>query len=136
MLSVLPSLEKLNISCSKSITPQILIEIAKQTNLKVFKNKWHSNSIYHGPKSMTIQLPGKIDEWSNAYSQVFLSIFNSCFTKYDVKSSYSLLVSFQLFHNAGKNLTTLEFYAAGISNASLLVGLSQITRVLIYPIKL
>lgn len=136
MLSVLPSLEKLNISCSKSITPQILIEIAKQTNLKVFKNKWHSNSIYHGPKSMTIQLPGKIDEWSNAYSQVFLSIFKSCFTKYDVKSSYSLLVSFQLFHNAGKNLTTLEFYAAGISNASLLVGLSQITRVLIYPIKL
>ncbi|XP_034235226.1 F-box/LRR-repeat protein 7-like isoform X2 [Thrips palmi] len=94
MLSGLPSLEKLNISCSKSISPQILVEIAKQKNLKVFKNKWHSNSIYHGPKSMTIQLPGKIDEWSNAYSQ--------------------------LFHNAGRNLTTLEFYAAGISNAALL----------------
>lgn len=98
MLSILPSLEKLNISCSKSISPQILIEIAKQTNLKVFKNKWHSNSIYHGPTSMTIQLPGKIDEWSNAYSQ--------------------------LFSNAGRNLTTLEFYAAGISNAALL-GLSN-----------
>lgn len=93
LLSKMPHLKTLNISCCRSVTPQILSEIAKHTNLKVFKNKWHSDSKYHGSKSMTIQLPGKIDEWSTAYHL--------------------------LFQNAGKSLTTLEFYAAGINDSAL-----------------
>lgn len=72
MLGSVPSLEKLNISCSKGVTPQILGEIAKLSSLKVFKHKWHSNSIikYYGDKSMTIQLPGRIGDWGRAYSGV------------------------------------------------------------------
>lgn len=98
MLGTMSNLRKLDISCSKSITPQILSEIAKHTTLRVFKNKWHSHSVYYGPKSMMIQLPGKIDEWASAYNL--------------------------LFQNVGENLTTLEFYAAGINDAAL-SGLSN-----------
>lgn len=101
ILSTMPALKKLNISSSRSVTPQILSEIAMNSNLKVFKNKWHSNSIYNGPKSMTIQLPGKIDDWACAYNL--------------------------LFQSAGKSLTTLEFYAAGISDSAL-AALSKCTH--------
>ncbi|KAK3915134.1 F-box/LRR-repeat protein 7 [Frankliniella fusca] len=93
ILSTMPDLKKLNISCSRGVSPQLLSEVAMNSNLKVFKNKWHSNSIYNGPKSMTIQLPGKIDDWACAYNL--------------------------LFESAGKSLTTLEFYAAGISDSAL-----------------